>query len=263
MICLEETVNYTFQKAFTELGAAAADLLSAAEKQALDEQGYVIFPDLIDPQWLEQLRNAFECLIEKEKDGGTFVFGNESGVRRLSDLINKGEVWDRVWTHPKVLAAAWHVIGREFKMNSINARDALPGEGHQRLHADWGSRKANEPFHGINSLWLLDDYLPNNGATRLVPGTHLLEGKPADYMEDTLAPHSHEVIPQLKAGTVITYNFHLWHGGTKNETDQLRRVLHPSFVAREFPQQYDQREFIRKSTYDRLSPAARYLLDVL
>jgi ectoine hydroxylase-related dioxygenase (phytanoyl-CoA dioxygenase family) len=258
---MEQSQAGTFLEALTQLGVTE-DLLSSDEKKALDEKGYVIFPGLIDDEWLEQLRRSFETLIEKEKYGGTFVFGEEGGVRRLSDLINKGEVWDRVWLHPKVLAAAWHVIGREFKVNSINARDALPGEGHQRLHADWGPRKKDELFHGINSLWLLDDFLPNNGATRLVPGTHVMEGKPADYMEDTMAPHPDEIIPQLKAGTVITYNFHLWHGGTKNETELMRRVLHPSFVAREFPQQYDQKEFLRKTTYDRLSPAARYLLDV-
>jgi len=251
----------TIEQALEALGVTE-NTLSPEEKRALDEEGYVVFPDLIDPEWLEQLRNAFEALIEKEKDGTAFVFGREAGVRRLSDLINKGEVWDRIWLHPKMLAAAYHVIGRDFKVNSINARDALPGEGHQKLHADWGPRTVNEPYHGINSLVLLDDFLPNNGATRIVPGTHKLAGKPADYMEDTFAPHPDEIVPTLKAGTVISYNFHMWHGGTKNETNLKRRVLHPSYVAREFPQQYDQREFLRKTTYDRLSPAARYLLDV-
>ncbi|MDB5085529.1 MAG: hypothetical protein JWN30_2415 [Bacilli bacterium] len=214
---MEELKINTIQDALTEFGVSD-NTLSSEEKGHLDEQGYVIFEDLIDRDWLEEMRNKFEELIEKEKGGTEFVFGTENGVRRLSDLINKGEVWDRVWTHPKILAAAYHVIGREFKMNSINARDALPGEGHQKLHADWRARQADETYTGINTLWLLDDYLLNNGATRLVPGTHRFTGAVKDYIEDPMAPHPNEIIPELKAGAVIVYNWHLWHGGTQNRT---------------------------------------------
>lgn len=238
--------------------------LTPEEKHMLDEEGYVIFHDFITPELLQKMRDRFEEIVEQERHTSAFVFDSgEHGVRRLSDLVNKGEVWDICWTHPKILAVAYHVLKRDFKLNSINARDALPGEGHQALHADTFPRvREDEPYHGVNTLWLLDDFLPDNGATRLVPGTHRLLGKVSDYMEDPSAPHPDELIPVLKAGCVIAYNFNLWHGGTQNRTQLMRRVLHPSFVAREYKQQYGQREFLKKSTYDRLSPAARYILDV-
>jgi ectoine hydroxylase-related dioxygenase (phytanoyl-CoA dioxygenase family) len=236
--------------------------LTTKEKKDLDEQGYVIFHNVIDPEWFEQLRETYEMLMEKEGNNAGKEFRQEAGTRRLADLINKGEAFDRIYTHTKMLAAAYYVIGREFKVNTINGRDALPGEGHQALHADWGSRKEGERNHIVNTLWLLDDYTSDNGATRVVPKTHKLFGKPSDYVEDLRAPHPEEVILLAKAGSVVAYNAHLWHGGTANRTDQTRRVLHPSFIAREFPQQYSQRELLRKSTYDRISPAARYLLDV-
>jgi ectoine hydroxylase-related dioxygenase (phytanoyl-CoA dioxygenase family) len=250
-----------FQDALRLLGADEA-ALTDEEKRSLDELGYVVFHDFIGPEWLAALQETYEKLMIKEGKGAGIENGQEAGTRRLSDLINKGEVFDRIYTHPKMLAVTRYVIGRDFKVNSINGRDALPGEGHQALHADWGSRSEGEPNHIVNTLWLLDDFTLDNGATRVVPSTHKLYGKPSDYVRDLEAPHPDEVILTAKAGTVVAYNAHLWHGGTINRTTKTRRVLHPSFIAREFPQQYDQREYLRKSTYDRISPAARYLLDV-
>ncbi|PZE22290.1 phytanoyl-CoA dioxygenase family protein [Paenibacillus xerothermodurans] len=238
------------------------NILTAEEKKELDEQGYAIFHDFIEPEWLEQLRETYEMLMKKEGDDAGKEFRQEAGTRRLSDLINKGEVFDGIYTHPKILAVTHYVIGRDFKVNSINGRDALPGQGHQALHADWGTRKEGEGNHIVNTLWLLDDFTPDNGATRVVPTNHKLFGKPSDYVEDLSAPHPDEKLIIAKAGTVVAYNAHMWHGGTENRTSQTRRVLHPSFIAREFPQQYNQRELLRKTTYDRISPAARYLLDV-
>ena len=53
-----------------------------------------------------------------------------------------------------------------------------------------------------------------------------------------------------------------WHGGTLNSTDRPRRALHSYFCRRDQPQQLDQRAYIRPETYERLSEAARYILDI-
>ena len=125
----------------------------------------------MDEQWLGALRERFESLCEAEGIAAGIEVHQEEGTRRLADLVNKGPVFDLVYTHPTVLAAVHHVIGREFKMSSLNARDALPGEGHQGLHTDW-SKDYDGRFHVCNSIWLLDDFTEENGCTRLVPGTH-------------------------------------------------------------------------------------------
>jgi ectoine hydroxylase-related dioxygenase (phytanoyl-CoA dioxygenase family) len=236
--------------------------LSSEEKRSLDEMGYIIYPNLLDKAWVDRLRETFERLVREEGARAGSEFNQENGACRLADLVNKGEVFDGSYTHPKVLAAAYHVIGRAFKITSINGRDALPGSGHQALHADWGPRNLIEPYHILNSVWLLDDMNARNGATRLVPRTHLLAGRPADYLEDPAATHPDQILFEAPAGSVLVYNAHVWHGGTQNTNGQPRRVLHSAYIAREHPQQLDQRKFIRQSTYDRISPAARYLVDV-
>ena len=160
-----------------------------------------------------------------------------------------------------MLAAIHHVIGRDFKLSALNARDALLGEGHQRLHTD-GPSDFDGRFHVCNSIWLIDDFTEENGCTRLVPGTH--RGKrPDNVLEDAMAPHPKEEHLVAPAGTVAVFNSHTWHGGTLNRTkDSKRRALHCYFAAREHEQLLNQREYIRNETWTRISRAARYILDI-
>ncbi len=257
---LDKKIN-NIEEALRELGVTETTL-SAAEKETLDREGYVVLPGLIEPAWLEQLRQTYEELMAKEGAQAGIEVHQETGTRRLSDLVNKSEVFDRIYTHPKVLAAVYHVLGRDFKLSSLNGRDALPGFGHQGFHADWQGPFDGKFFSVVNSIWMLDDFTEENGATRVVPGHHRYPRQPKDQLADPLATHPEERLVLAPAGTVAVFNAHLWHGGTTNRSHNTRRVLHCFFTARENPQQLDQREYIRKKTFDRISPAARYILDV-
>lgn len=236
--------------------------LTEEEKTSLDDRGYVLLPNMMTLNELEELRVKYEELMAKEGANAGKEVHQEQGTRRLADLVNKGECFDKLYTHPRLLAAIYHVLKREFKLSSLNARDSIPGSGLQALHADWGERSVHEPFNVCNSIWLIDDFTPDNGATRIVPGTHLLAGSPGDYMEDPCEPHPEEVLITAPAGTVAVFNSHLWHGGTLNRTDLTRRAMHVYFTAKEYPQQLNQAKYIQKETYDRISPAARYILGV-
>jgi ectoine hydroxylase-related dioxygenase (phytanoyl-CoA dioxygenase family) len=255
-----ETIH-NIKEALSALGVTG-NTLSEAEKHALDVQGFVVFPSIIEPEWLERLRDKYEDILEKEGKLAGIEVHQEQGTRRLADLVNKGDVFDRMYTHPKILAAVHHVLQREFKLSSLNARDAIPGEGHQALHADWGEHRADELYHVANSIWLIDDFTGENGVTRIVPGTHRLGGSPSDLMDDPKAPHPDEILLIAPAGTVAVFNSHVWHGGTINRTKTTRRACHCYFTAREHPQQLDQSKYIHKTTSDRISPAAKYILDL-
>ena len=258
---MNQDISSNIEEALAELGVTE-HTLTAEEKQSLDENGYVVFHNLINETWLKELQDLYESLMEKEGQSAGYEVHQEEGTRRLADLVNKGQAFDGVYTHPKVLAAAHHAIKREFKMFSLNGRDAIPGHGNQGLHADWGRRETTEPFHIVNVVWMLDDFTADNGATRVVPGTHLMAGSPSDYMEDPSQPHPDQVLLLAPAGSVAVFIAHTWHGGTKNISDKTRRGLFSSYVGREHEQQLNQREHIRVTTYNRISPAARYILDV-
>ena len=179
--------------ALAALGVTATTL-TPAQRAELDTQGFTVFPNVIDATWLTALRDAFEQITVVEGENAGKEVNQVAGVRRLADLVNKGEVFDLIYTHPLVLAAAQYVIGRPFKLHSINGHDPLPGQGQQALHPDWGNPRPDPTvFSVMNSLWILDDFSAENGATRLVPGSQRWPGHPRDQMSDLLAPHPQEI----------------------------------------------------------------------
>jgi ectoine hydroxylase-related dioxygenase (phytanoyl-CoA dioxygenase family) len=111
--------------------------------------------------------------MRAEGDQARTEFRQEPGTERLSDLVNKGDVFDICYTHARILASIAHVLTPDFKLSPLNYRAALPGQGHQALHADWSVPVAAGQFRVCNSIWLLDDFTAENGPTRLVPGSHL------------------------------------------------------------------------------------------
>jgi len=83
-----------------------------------------------------------------------------------------------------------------------------------------------------------------------------------DVLADPAAAHPDEVKLTAPAGTVVVFNSHLWHGGTINRTSRPRRAVHSYFTLRGNRQQLDQQKYVRAETLARLSPAARFILDV-
>jgi ectoine hydroxylase-related dioxygenase (phytanoyl-CoA dioxygenase family) len=249
------------EAALDALGVTSGALPAEAYAE-LDDRGFVVLPEVIDPDWLEQIRDRLAELQEREGRAAAHeVGGGQPGADLLADLINKGEMFERMLREPRVLAGVRHVLG-DFRVNSLNARAARPGEGDQHLHSDCGAARGDGRFKICNSIWLVDDFTADNGATRAVPGTHRSGQLPAEVMDDVFAPNPDEVLLTAEAGTVIVFNAHVWHGGTRNRTAAPRRGLTLSFCRRDEPQQLNQAEYIRPAVYERLSPAERYLLDV-
>jgi ectoine hydroxylase-related dioxygenase (phytanoyl-CoA dioxygenase family) len=238
------------------------DTLSEDEKVALDRDGFLPLYGILSANQIAAINSRLAALLDQEgTDAGKEVH-QEAGTNRLSDLVNKDPIFDICFTHPRVLAGIAHVLRGNLKLSSLNSRAALPGEGLQALHADWSGVVAPGDYYVCNSIWLLDDFTEHNGATRVVPGSHRSGKAARDELADPKAAHPHEIRLLAPAGTVVIFNSHVWHGGTLNTTDHPRRALHSYFCRRDQPQQLDQRRYIRPATYDRLSQAARHILDV-
>ncbi len=244
--------------------------LSDAEKEHLDEQGFLNLGPLLSPAALQQVRERTDELLELEgSDAGSELLTSahirhprEAGAPRLADLVNKGPHFDQFYSHPRVLAGVAQVIQAEFKLSSLNYRAALPAAGAQRLHADWAQAVSAGDYRVCNSIWLLDDFAAENGATRFVPGSHRWARLPEEEMSDSWQTHPDEQLLIAPAGTVVLFNAHLWHGGTENRSDLPRRAIHSYFCRADQPQQLDQRKFLRPETAARLSPDQLRILGV-
>ncbi|MFK7923162.1 MAG: phytanoyl-CoA dioxygenase family protein [Bacteroidia bacterium] len=256
-------------KSLAQLGVSA-DTLNPQDRAFLAENGYLNLGKLLSDEQVEAVRATIDRLLKEEgDDAGSenmdspyIKHPKEAGADRLADLVNKDPIFDQFYTHPRVLAAVQAVVGDELKLSSLNYRAAKPGDGLQKLHVDWHETVEAGDFKVCNSIWLLDDFSAENGATRLVPKTHLGGILPQDAMDDPLASHPDEIILHAPAGTVVIFNSHTWHGGTTNRTDKHRRAVHSYFCRRDQPQQIDQKRYLTAETKARISESALEILGV-
>lgn len=235
--------------------------MTESEKLVLDSEGYVALPGFMSAELLQALRRRVEELFEIESDRAGAEFKQEPQTRRLANLVNKGEIFERMIVAPEIVGRVRQILGPEFKLGSLNARSANPhSDWAQPLHCDMGAIADEKGFWVANTVWMLDDFTPHNGALRLVPRSHRWGQLPQQALADPLAAHPQEILITGTAGTVVVMNAHLWHGGTANRTGMPRRALHAFYTRRDKPQQQYQKKLLSPEVQRRLSPELRHIL---
>jgi hypothetical protein len=233
-------------------------VLTAADRRQLDEQGFLVLPGLMTPELLGALRRRIEELFAEEGALAGSEFKQEPEARRLANLVDKGRIFEDVILTPPVLECMAHILGPRFKLSSLNARSTDPHSASgQPLHADSGAIADNQGYFVANSVWLLDDFTPENGATRFVAGSHRWRRLPEP---DFYQPHPEEQLVLGKAGDVVVMNAHMWHGGTANRTAAPRRAMHVYYTRYDQPQQQYQKRLLSRAIQSRLSAEARRIL---
>jgi hypothetical protein len=234
--------------------------LTSSEIEQLDNLGYITLPNFFN-DLVQRLRNRIDELLAAEGDRAGSEFKQEPGCRRLANLVDKGDIFQEVIVHPRLLPYIRHVLGDQIKLSSLNVRSIDPHwTKSQPLHADMAAIADNRGFWVCNAVWMIDDITPENGPLRAIPGTHHLRKLPGDVLPDLEKPHPDEVLITGRAGTVVVMNAHLWHGGLGNYTAQSRTALHAFYCRRDKPQQQYQKQLLRPELQQSLSPELRDLL---
>jgi hypothetical protein len=232
--------------------------MTDADRRHLDEQGYLVLPGLMPAELLDLVRERVEELFAEEGERAGSEFKTEPGARRLANLVNKGRVFEDVILTPGVLHAMAHVLGERFKLSSLNVRSADPfSPSDQPLHADSGALADEHGYWVCNSVWMLDDFTPENGATRMVPGSHRWNRLPPPGMYEA---HPDQQLVTGKAGDVVIMNAHMWHGGTANRTAHPRRAMHVYYTRWDKPQQQWQKKWLSEDVQTALPAEARRIL---
>lgn len=227
--------------------------LTPAEKASLDEQGFVVIPNVLSPELAAKMSAALDRIADEEGENAGKDFQVEAGTTRLGTLINKDPVFDPCLWHPKALAAVNYVIKEDFGLSSVTSRTAKPHDGGQGLHRD-----SNKP--ACNVLWMITDFTADNGPTRVIPASHLTQTDPGTELPDACATHPDEIYLTAPAGTMVAINAHLWHGGTTNNTDISRKLVSIFWTQRGVYQGEAHRRLNEESNA-RLDDEAKYIID--
>lgn len=175
------------------------------------------------------LRRAHEALYRAAADdrarGRERKFGldyaHDDTNQRVWNVLSRDPVFADLVEHPAALELLRSVIGWPALLGNISANITGPGGGEMVLHAD--QIFVPEPWpaepQGVNVCWCVDDFTEENGATRVVPGSHRLHRNP--HAEEAGAA----TLPlEAPAGTMIVMESRVWHKTGFNATADRRRA---------------------------------------
>ena len=205
------------------------------------EQGYVIFRNVMSADGVARVRKALEPRLTHR---GRNNFEGFKSNRVYALLAKAPEVFSDMVCHPLALAFAEAELGPSCLLSALLAINLLPGETVQDWHRDSGSIPipTPRPATGVSTFWAIDDMTENNGATEIVPGSHLwahaaprrrdfddrFDPRERDVNEDP-DPRDDAIKVVMPAGSLMIANGHLLHRGGANKSDGTRLIVTPQY----------------------------------
>jgi ectoine hydroxylase-related dioxygenase (phytanoyl-CoA dioxygenase family) len=208
----------------------------AAHLRRIAEDGYTVLPNAIEPEFVDQID---EDLVRLEHDLGIVPADNLfEGLHttRVYNLLVHGPTFEKIPTYPNVLPVVEGVLDPGLLISSLSSIAIGPGEQAQPIHADDQLIPLTRPHIPIicNTMWAITDFTEANGATRLIPGSHLWDEAPNPLERyDTIAA-------EMAKGSVLVWVGSLWHGGGANATDKRRVAIAMNYCAGYIRQQENQ-----------------------
>jgi ectoine hydroxylase-related dioxygenase (phytanoyl-CoA dioxygenase family) len=204
--------------------------------QRVATDGYTIVPDAIEPDLIAELTDEL-ARLEKELDikpSSNDFEGRQT--LRVYNLLARGSVFARVPVHANVLPVVEGVLDPGCLISSLSSIAIGPGETAQPIHADDQLMPLAKPHVPTvcNTMWALTDFTAANGATRIIPGSHLAAESP------NFGQPYESIAAEMAAGSVLVWHGSLWHGGGANTTDTTRVGIAMNYCAGWIRQQENQ-----------------------
>ena len=159
------------------------------------------------------------------------------GVGLLKQVINATQCFATYLADPRILGIAESFFGDFVRISCTDCVINHPGTERGYWHADWPYNATNTthvkpPYADVmmhlSSIWMLTDFTPDNGATFILPGSHLCQNNPAAGGMDGVdqdSPRPDEQQAVGLAGSVLLYDSRLWHAVAPNHGDTSRVAL--------------------------------------
>ena len=198
----------------------------------LDRDGYVVVEGALTEDEVAQARDALAPLLAATPTGRNSFEGFRT--RRTYSVLAKTRGLDRLVLDPLVLGVCDRLL-RDYLLSATVAIEIGPGEAAQAVHHDDAIYPLPRPHDEVmlSTMWALDDFVPDNGATVMYPGSQRATGA---WRAEDHAP-THAAMPR---GSVAVYVGTLWHGGGANPTDRPRLGVTFEYLAGWLRQQENQ-----------------------
>jgi ectoine hydroxylase-related dioxygenase (phytanoyl-CoA dioxygenase family) len=203
---------------------AITDDLDQAERD-LREHGLCMVTGVLDAATIATVHDElYRAATSDRARGREQKFGldydHDDTNQRVWNVLSRNPVFVDLAEHPAALRLVRATVGWPALLGNLSANITGPGGGEMVLHAD--QIFVPEPWpadpQGVNVAWCVDDFTADNGATCVVPGSHLLNRLPQP--DEPI-----EAVPLVApAGTMVVFESRLWHRTGFNRTAGERRA---------------------------------------
>lgn len=212
-------------------------------KAAFDRDGYIIFERVLSPAEIAAQRAALQPHLEADIQGRNDFEGLKTN--RVYAMLGKDPIFADLITHPLALAFVEADLGPNALLSACLAINLHPGETVQPWHTDDGHIRipAPRPSFGVSTFWALDETTAENGATELLPGSHLWGSDEFETLmrsdafsdtemrdvDDDPAARDDAVKAVMPAGSLMIAKGNLVHRGGANRSDKPRLIVTPQY----------------------------------
>lgn len=221
--------------------------------QEIEVYGFTILERVLTEDEAIEMR---EALIRCEQEVGT-DHTHRGTARHVANLPTLDPAFFKTIDHPRVLPILEHFLGETLVLGSLNSRIVRPGDGYQQFHSDIPLEMLNmaSPVM-MNTVWMLDEFTTEIGATRCVPGSHKSGlALPPETLE---LKHVAEATGPI--GSVLVFNGQTWHGGGQNTGTINRHALFGHYRKRMLVFQVDPHDEFPEEWFDQLTERQRELM---
>jgi ectoine hydroxylase-related dioxygenase (phytanoyl-CoA dioxygenase family) len=231
-----------------------------AHAERMRTQGYTVIEDFLDAEGLAGFRESLAPFLGTHHGRNDFE-GFET--ERVYTLIARGKVFEEIAADARLMSLIGRFLQPNFLLSASHSISLNPGETAQSVHSDDGFYRQPRPRPpiGISVIGAIDAFTKANGATEVIPGSHLwgepgAEGRPNDMaeIEALLVPM------EIPAGAALVFPGTLLHRGGANVTDRPRLAFTNQYCE---PWARPQENFwlsVPREMVREMSPAAQSLL---
>jgi ectoine hydroxylase-related dioxygenase (phytanoyl-CoA dioxygenase family) len=207
---LKQDLGRRFGFTHSEAAAALDAELVDRQHEKLLQDGYIILENVATPDLMDELRHEARPHLEKV---GRNSFEGER-TQRIYSVPQKLRCADPFITHPLILAHLDRLLLPNYLLSQAQVINVMGHSPSQPLHMDDGFYPWPRPRPALSAatVFAIDDFTAENGATRAIPGSHLWpEGRVPE-------PGDRTICAEMSAGSCILFLGNLWHGAGENTT---------------------------------------------
>ncbi|MCK0163251.1 phytanoyl-CoA dioxygenase family protein [Marinobacter sp. S6332] len=232
-------------------GAERNTLEVGQDFEKLMRDGYVIIENLIPLETCATIKEEGLALLGQT--GRNPFEGHQT--QRVYNVLSKTRATDQLAVHPRILGLMDRLFEPSFLLSQSQIINILPGEAPQGLHHDDAFYRLPRPRQplGAATVWAIDDFTEDNGATVIVPESHL-------WGSDRHAKRADAIPAVMPAGSVVFFLGTTWHGGGKNTSSHARFAVTHQYCEAYMRQQENYLLELSKETVRSMCPELQALV---